>query len=436
MLLIDETETTPDTAAAEAERMARIDRRRARLRDVGVIAGVVSILAGILFVVLLWPGGLLADDGDTGTLGHTSDASGGLAAAPTAAEAKGVKFEPFERVNPELPAIPAGAVKRFKVDVYEHVTKVSDELAPTEVWSYAINGVEHRGYGVSDPMVVEVGDKVRIDLINGSSTRMQVRMPHSIDFHSSEVSPGEAFKTISPGEEHSFEFVAKHPGVFMYHCATDPVLHHTGAGMVGAMIVKPKNLAPVDRELWITQQEFYIGKAGGQADMQKMQAKQPDVIAFNGYAAQYKKDPIAGEEGRAHPDVRDERGAFDLERLPRHRHRLRQDDGRGSGGQARPDDQPRSVSGRLGRVHARPRGRLPVRDPRLRRHGQGLGRSARDRARARRIDEALSSRMRTTSGALPSPLALSATIRSPRRLRSSPDATTTWVSAGFQRFGE
>ena len=52
------------------------------------------------------------------------------------------------------------------------------------------------------------------------------------------------------------------------------------------------------------------------------------------------------------------------------------------------------------------------------------------------IDEALSSRMRTTSGALPSPLALSATIRSPRRLRSSPDATTTWVSAGFQRFGE
>jgi nitrite reductase (NO-forming) len=67
--------------------------------------------------------------------------------------------------------------------------------------------------------------------------------------------------------------------------------------MVGAMIVKPKNLAPVDRELWINQQEFYIGKPGGQADMQKMQAKQPDVIAFNGYAAQYKNKPITVGKG-------------------------------------------------------------------------------------------------------------------------------------------
>ena len=297
MLLIDETKSQSDAAAAEAGRLARSERRRARVRDAGVLTGVVSIVAGILFVVLLSPGGLLADDGDSGSPGDAGHASHGVAAAPTADEAEGVKFERFERVNPELPAIPVGAVKRFKVDVYEHVTKVSDELAPTEVWSYAINGVEHRGSGASDPMVVEVGDKVRIDLVNGSSARMQVRMPHSIDFHSSEVNPGEAFKTIGPGEEHSFEFVAEHPGVFMYHCATDPVLHHTGAGMVGAMIVKPKALAPVDRELWITQQEFYIGEAGGQADMEKMQAKQPDVIAFNGYAAQYKKDPIAVNKG-------------------------------------------------------------------------------------------------------------------------------------------
>jgi nitrite reductase (NO-forming) len=126
---------------------------------------------------------------------------------------------------------------------------------------------------------------------------MSVRMPHSIDYHSSEVDPGEAFKTIPPGEKHSFEFVAKHPGVFMYHCATDPVLHHTGGGMVGAMIVKPKNLARVDRELWINQQDFYIGKPGGVADMEKMQAKQPDVIAFNGYAAQYRKEPITVTRG-------------------------------------------------------------------------------------------------------------------------------------------
>ena len=55
-------------------------------------------------------------------------------------------------------------------------------------------------------------------------------MPHSIDYHSSEITPNKAFKTIPPGASHSFEFTAKHPGVFMYHCATDPVLLHTGRG--------------------------------------------------------------------------------------------------------------------------------------------------------------------------------------------------------------
>jgi uncharacterized cupredoxin-like copper-binding protein len=83
----------------------------------------------------------------------------------------------------------------------------------------------------------------------------------------------------------------------MYHCATQPVLMHTGAGMVGMMVVKPKGLAPVDRELWMTQQEYYLGKPGGDADMAKMAAKKPDVIAFNGYADQYKDHPITVKRG-------------------------------------------------------------------------------------------------------------------------------------------
>jgi uncharacterized cupredoxin-like copper-binding protein len=83
----------------------------------------------------------------------------------------------------------------------------------------------------------------------------------------------------------------------MYHCATQPVLMHTGAGMVGMFVVKPKDLAPVDKELWITQQEYYLGKPGGDADMAKMAAKQPDVIAFNGYANQYQQAPIGVRTG-------------------------------------------------------------------------------------------------------------------------------------------
>ena len=71
------------------------------------------------------------------------------AAAPTLADAKGIAFEKFTKVDPTLPAVPAGAVKKFKVDVFQHVTQVSKDLAPTEVWSFAVNGVYHRGTGVS-----------------------------------------------------------------------------------------------------------------------------------------------------------------------------------------------------------------------------------------------------------------------------------------------
>ena len=58
--------------------------------------------------------------------------------------------------------------------------------------------------------------------------------------------------------------------------------------MMGMMVVKPRNLPPVDKELWLTQEEFYLGAPGKPADMAKMAAETPDVMAFNGYANQYK----------------------------------------------------------------------------------------------------------------------------------------------------
>ena len=218
------------------------------------------------------------------------------APAADSAAAKAVKFEPYQRVNPELPAVPPGAVKKFKVDVYEHVTKVSADKAPTRVWSYAVNGKDYRGTGVSAPIVVNQGDLVEMTLVNGGSKAMNVTLPHSIDFHSSEVAPNVAFKTIGVGEKWTFRFEAKHAGVFMYHCATQPVLMHTGAGMVGMMVVKPAGLPPA-KEYWLTQQEYYIGEPGKDPSMVKMEAKNPDVIAFNGYAAQYQKDPIVVDRG-------------------------------------------------------------------------------------------------------------------------------------------
>jgi len=299
----DRASATPDAAGLRAQIDSRIDERfddeTTRSSFAILLAGFAVLMAAVAAITIFVIG---ADDGDGDSSAVPASATAAVSgvtpdAAITAEAGEGVKFEEYQRPDPTLPAPPAGDVKRFKVDVYEHVTKVSEDLAPTRVWSYGVNGKLNRGSGVSEPMVVTEGDKVEIELVNGGSEEMDVKFPHSIDFHSSEVAPNEAFASIGPGQTHKFSFTADHPGVFMYHCATDPVLHHTGAGMMGMMVVKPANLAPVDKELWITQQEFYLGRPGEDADLAKMEAKDPDVIAFNGYANQYKDEPISVKRG-------------------------------------------------------------------------------------------------------------------------------------------
>jgi hypothetical protein len=76
-----------------------------------------------------------------------------------------IAFERFRRVDPNLPAVPPGRVKHFKVSVFEHVTKVAPDQPPTRVWSFAVNGQYDRGTGASPPMVVDQGDNVDITVV-------------------------------------------------------------------------------------------------------------------------------------------------------------------------------------------------------------------------------------------------------------------------------
>src|SRR5215218_3019444 len=290
----------PDSPAALIHELE--EREQGRFEWTWVATGIVGILAILAIVASAFA---IAGNNDAAPITaadrHAAPAAPAAAAAPakapTLADAKGMAFEKFQPVDPTLPAVPAGAVKKFTVDVLQHVTQVDKALAPVEAWSYAVNGVAYRGTAASPPIVVTEGDKVQIKFVNGGSKAMKVNMGHSIDFHSAEVAPNENYIDVAPGKDITIDFVAKHPGVFMYHCATQPVLLHTSAGMVGMMVVKPKNLAPVDKELWVTQEEFYLGKPGATSDMEKMAAETPDVMAFNGYANQYKDNPITIRKG-------------------------------------------------------------------------------------------------------------------------------------------
>jgi len=184
----------------------------------------------------------------------------------------------------DAPAYRPAAVQRVVLDM----TEKQAEIAPGKVvtlWTF--------GDRVPGPVLrVRVGDTVKVTIRN------LTKMPHSIDFHAARVAPSRAFRDVPPGESFTFDFRATSPGVFMYHCGTAPVVHHIANGMYGMIIVEPEGgLPPVDRELAFVQSDFYTGAPGAPAADAKLMANEPDVVAFNGYAAQYKENPIIVRRG-------------------------------------------------------------------------------------------------------------------------------------------
>ena len=295
MFMEQQSQTAPRDQQPQPETTGGRERARREWTAIAIgLTALLAILAGVVATFAL--AGAVSSTGKTTTVVQRAAPAAATnpadAPAPTADSAKGVRFEPYRWVDPTLPAVPGGAVKRFTVDVDEHVVQVSKDLAPTRAWTYTVNGKVYKGTAASPPIVVNEGDRVSVTFVNGATKAMNVSMPHSIDFHSAEVAPSKFYVDVAPGKRETINFVAKHPGVFMYHCATQPVLMHVGNGMAGMMVVKPKGLAKVDKELWVTQGEYYLGKAGAPADMAKLTAEKPDVIAFNGYANQYKTKPI------------------------------------------------------------------------------------------------------------------------------------------------
>ena len=210
------------------------------------------------------------------------------ASAPATPAAQNVAAEataPKNTMSADAPAYRDQRVQRVHLDMTEKVV----EIAPgkvVKVWTF--------GNQVPGPVMrVRVGDTVEATIVNKTT------MPHSIDFHAARIAPSRAFIDVAPGESHTLTFTATTPGVFMYHCGTAPVVHHIANGMYGMIIVEPAGGLPkVDRELAFVQSDFYVSDTPGMpADDAKLMTGIPDVVAFNGYAAQYKDNPIIVKKG-------------------------------------------------------------------------------------------------------------------------------------------
>lgn len=204
---------------------------------------------------------------------------------------------PYEWRDPAAPArgegegvtlIPGGAddggdLIEVELVVEEKLMTVAEGYQQL-VWTF--NGT------VPGPVLrTEVGDTVRVHLVNPADSSAS----HSVDFHASQVAWNDEMRSIAPGEDLIYEFTTDYAGVWMYHCGTDPVLHHIANGMFGIVIVEPVGgLPPVDNEFFLVQNEWYLGPQGEVSSYAKANqaAPAPDFVMFNGVAFQYKDHPI------------------------------------------------------------------------------------------------------------------------------------------------
>lgn len=224
---------------------------------------------------------VVGDDGSSGTPAQSASntAEDNFATIDPNAEPD-AEWKPFD---PVLQPAPGATNHEIDMEAGETVIEVAPGVTQ-EMWTFdgQVPGPILRG---------KVGDIFTINLTNTG------KVGHSIDFHSSKVAWNDEMRTINPGESLTYQFEAKHSGIFMFHCGTAPALHHIGNGMFGAIIIDPPSLPAVDHEFVFVQSELYLGPEGQPGDLQKMVDEDFDAVVFNGYFNQYAHAPIRVETG-------------------------------------------------------------------------------------------------------------------------------------------
>lgn len=167
----------------------------------------------------------------------------------------------------------------------EEVVQTLAEGVDSLVWTF-------NGTAPAPVIRVSLGDTIRFKLVNDSTHGLS----HSIDFHAAQTPWDRDYQPVAPGETGTFDWVARFPGVFMYHCGVPPVLQHIGNGMYGAIIVEPDGLARA-REYVLVASEFYTGTKSGadgvpEGDLELMKTAKPTYVVFDGGFNRYMDAPL------------------------------------------------------------------------------------------------------------------------------------------------
>ena len=279
-----------DLVLATGQTTGRIAARAKGTLDAGIVAGPIEGWCSIAghraqgMVFHVTAGGAAAGAHQHGG-GQSAQTGSGKDAVPDYSAHLPADFKAFDAALPPAPSSPDGGpmTHRHTFTVKEQVMQVGGGVTQRRMtFNGQVPGPVLRG---------KVGDTFEITLVNDGT------MSHSLDFHAGITPPDKAMRSINPGESLVYTFKAQHSGIWLYHCSTSPMSLHLAAGMHGAVIIDPPGLAAVDREYAIVASEVYLGPEGGEPNTDKIAAKTPDLMTFNGVAFQYHQQPLKAKVG-------------------------------------------------------------------------------------------------------------------------------------------
>ena len=279
-----------DLVLATGQTTGRIAARAKGTLDAGIVAGPIEGWCSIAghraqgMVFHVTAGGASAGGHQHGG-GQSNHTGSGNDAVPDYSARLPADFKAFDAALPPAPASPDGGpmTHRHTFTVKEQVMPVGGGVTQRRMtFNGQVPGPVLRG---------KVGDTFEITLVNDGT------MSHSLDFHAGITPPDQAMRSINPGESLVYTFKAQHSGIWLYHCSTSPMSLHLAAGMHGAVIIDPPGLPAVDREYAIVASEVYLGPEDGEPNTDKIAAKTPDLMTFNGVAFQYHQQPLKAKVG-------------------------------------------------------------------------------------------------------------------------------------------
>lgn len=150
-----------------------------------------------------------------------------------------------------VPGFAAAETVKVEMTVKELDLQIDNAGNKQAMWTF--------GGTIPGPLVrVKQGDIVDFTMHNDKANGQS----HSMDFHAAQVDVLDEFAPVKPGKTKTFQFEAKVPGVFIYHCGADAMSEHIARGMYGVIIVDPAEdyanpLPKPDREYVIVQGDLF-----------------------------------------------------------------------------------------------------------------------------------------------------------------------------------